>query len=402
MKLIEVTINKIAFGGDGIASLDGKTCFVEGALPGEKIVAKVIQDKKNFLRAKLVKILESSSHRILPLCPYIERCGGCQYQHVAYSEELRLKMIQLQEILSRSLQIPVSRIEPLVTSGKDHGYRNSVTLHRTQKESKKPQALGFVGSDNLSKVAVKDCLIADDRFKPLFQQKFLLKKNIEKISYKLSEKGEIVSDQDDLFLRVGVSGQSLLVHSKGFFQNNLGVTELLVKKISQWVERSGSRIFFDLYAGVGTFSFLSAKTIPKIYCVEENPYSIHALRMNKEERKLKSIEIIAGRVEKAFPPIFEKEKNLRSFVLMDPPRQGIEQKLASYFSGEGIPDTLVYLSCDPSTLARDLKIILSKGCYEIEAIAPFDMFPRTKHIETAVLLKKKTAIVVPNSPRPPL
>ena len=391
---VELTINKIAFGGDGIASLDGKTCFVEGALPGEKITAGIIQSKKNFLRAKLVKILKSSPHRISPPCPYIERCGGCQYQHVAYPEELRLKMIQLQEIVSHSLQIPVSRIEPLGTSGKDYGYRNSITLHRTSEESRKPQALGFVGSDNHSKVAVKGCLIADDRFKPLFQQKFLLKKNVEKISYKLSEKGEIFSDQEDSFLRVSVSGQSLLAHSNGFFQNNLGVTELLVEKISQWVEQSGCGIFFDLYAGVGTFSFLSAKTIPKIYCVEENPYSIHALRMNKEERKLKSIEIIAGRVEKAFPPVFEKEKNIPSFVFMDPPRQGIEQKLARYLSGEGVPDVLVYLSCDPSTLARDLKIILSKGCYEIEAIAPFDMFPRTKHIETAVLLKKKTASVV--------
>ena len=398
MKQIELTINKIAFGGDGIASLNGKTCFVEGALPGEKVTAGIIQEKKNFLKAKLVKILESSSHRISPPCPYIEHCGGCQYQHVAYSEELRLKLIQLQEILGRTLQIPASRIEPMVVSGKDYGYRNSITLHRTSEESRKPQALGFIGSDNHSKVAVKDCLIADDRFKPLFQRKVLLKKNIEKISFKLSEKGEIFSDQDDLFLRVSVSGQSLLVHSKGFFQNNLGVTELLVEKISQWVGQSNGRIFFDLYAGVGTFSFLSANTVQKIYCIEENPYSVHALRMNKEERKLTTMEIIAGRVEKAFPVVFEKEKNTRSLVFMDPPRQGIEQKLASYLSGEGVPDVLIYLSCDPSTLVRDLKIILSKGCYEIETIVPFDMFPRTKHIETAVLLKKKTATVLSNSP----
>ena len=99
-------------------------------------------------------------------------------------------------------------------------------------------------------------------------------------------------------------------------------------------------------------------------------------------------------MQEAFPLVFEKEKDGKSIVLLDPPRQGIEPSLAAYFSSEGVPENLIYLSCDPLTLVRDLKIILSKGCYELEAVAPFDMFPRTKHIETAVLLKKKSASVV--------
>ena len=394
MKNFEIAVEKIAFGGDGLGFVDGKTCFVEGALPGEMVIARLSQDKKNFLKARVVQILKSSPHRIEAPCRYAGRCGGCQYQHVIYPEELRLKEAQIREIFERSLHAPVSVIEPIIYSDKEFGYRNSVTLHRTVENEKTPQHLGFVGSDNHSKVAVNNCLIADSRFGPLFRQKVLLKKSVDKLSFKLSEKGEIYSDQQDLFLRVFLSGQSLLAHSKGFFQNNLSVTELLVKKISEWVQRSGCRIFFDLYAGVGTFSFLSGQSAKKVYCIEENPYSIHVLRMNKEERKYGMMEVIAGRVEKAFPQVFEKEKDGKSIVLLDPPRQGIEPSLAAYFSSEGVPENLIYLSCDPLTLVRDLKVILSKGCYEIETVAPFDMFPRTKHIETVVLIKKKSASVV--------
>ena len=394
MKTIEVSIEKIAFGGDGLGFVDGKTCFIEGALPGETVIARLLQDKKNFLKARTVQILKRSPHRIEAPCGYVGRCGGCQYQHVAYPEELRLKEAQIREIFERSLHVPASTIEPIAHSDKDFGYRNSVTLHRTVADERTPQHLSFIGSDNHSKVAVSNCLIADPRFEPLFRQKVLLRKGVDKLSFKLSEKGEISSDQQDLFLRVFLSGQSLLAHSKGFFQNNLLVTELLVRKISEWVRRSDCHVFFDLYAGIGTFSFLSGQSAKKVYCIEENPYSIHALRMNKEEKKWGRLEMITGRVEKAFPPVFEKEKDGKSTVLLDPPRQGIEPSLAAYFSSEGVPENLVYLSCDPLTLVRDLKIILSKGCYELEAVAPFDMFPRTKHIETAVLLKKKSVSVV--------
>ncbi len=394
MKSIELLIDKIAFGGDGLSTVNGKTCFVEGALPGEKVIAEVLQDKKNFLKTKTAKILQRSPFRIDPPCVHIAYCGGCQYQHVIYSEELKLKEAQIKEIFQRSLNVDPSLIQSIVYSDQDYRYRNGITLHRTVPNDKELQRLGFIGRDNISKVVIKDCQIADPRFALLYQKKWKMKKNLEKISFKLSEKGEIFSDQDDTFLRIRIGNELLLTHSRGFFQNNLKVSELLVKKMREWIDRSACHTFFDLYAGVGTFSILSATSAIKIYCIEENPYSIHALRMNKEERKLTHMEIISGRVEKAFRSVFEKEKNSKSLIFLDPPRQGIDLSLANYFSGEAVPEYLIYLSCDPLTLVRDLKIILTKGCYEFECVAPFDMFPRTKHIEIAVLLKKKSASVV--------
>ena len=391
---IEIVIEKTAFGGDGLGIMKGKTCFVEGALPGEKVLAQVLQDKKNFIKAKIVKVLKPSPHRLTPPCPYVSHCGGCQYQHVDYSEELKFKESEIREIFQRSLKVSQALIEPIVYSPKDYGYRNSITLHRTMDSTKEPQRLGFIARDNRSKVVIKNCLIADERFRPLYEKKWSLKKNIQKITFKLSENGEIFSDHDDTFLRIRAAEKSVLTHSKGFFQNNLAVTNLLVKKIAERIKASGCETFFDLYAGAGTFSLLAATSVPKIYCIEENPYSVHALRMNKEEGKLHSLEIICGLVEKVFRPLFEKEKNSKTLVFFDPPRQGLETSAASLFAEETVPDQLIYLSCDPMTQSRDLKIILAKGAYEIASVNPFDMFPRTKHIEVAVHLKKKFASVV--------
>lgn len=394
MKQVEIFIEKLAFGGDGIGTVNGKTCFVEGALPGERVLAKLLQDKKNFNRLKLIKVLKPSPNRIDPACPYVDRCGGCQYQHLSYEEELCQKELQIREIFSRSLGLSPALVKSIVHSKHALRYRNNLTLHRSLEDSKLPQALSFIGRDNHSKVVIKDCLIADERYKPLFNQKVKLKKTTEKISFKISEDGKVYSDEEDIFLRIRLRGESLLVHSKGFFQNNLFVTELLVKNIENIIQDSRCEVFFDLFSGMGTFSFLSAKSVPRIYCIEENPYSVHALRMNKEERKWNHLQVVTGTVENVFPDLLRQEKNKNLLILLDPPRQGLHAKLSEYLSLEGASNRLVYLSCDPMTLARDLKIIMKHGCYEISSITPFDMFPRTKHIETLVSLKKVSQAIL--------
>ena len=126
---LELIIGKCAFGGDGIALHEGKVYFVEGALPGERILAGVTEEKKNFSRAVILKILEPSSHRVDPPCPYVEHCGGCQYQHVDYREELRLKETQLAEIFRNMPGVSPEKIMPIAASDSDYGYRHSVTLH---------------------------------------------------------------------------------------------------------------------------------------------------------------------------------------------------------------------------------------------------------------------------------
>lgn len=394
MKL-EIKIEKSAFGGDGIGFLTppgcengmGKTCFVQDALPGERVVARVLQNKKNFLKARAVKVLEASPFRVEPPCPYVHHCGGCQYQHVTYAEELRIKESQVREMFERALGVDSDLVRPVAFSPRDYRYRNSVALHRTSKDNSKPQSLGFVARDNHSVVPVKNCLLADERLHPIFGAKFRLKKGADKVNFKLSEKGEIVSGEEEVFIRVKVNNEFFLVSSRSFFQNNLPVAGLVADKVAEWVKKKKPAAFFDLFSGVGTFTFLSAADVPRLFCVEESKPAVDALRMNAAERGRKDIKIIQGRAEKVLPLIFKEEESQgKSMVCIDPPRQGIERNLAEFLSETSSVSSIAYVSCDLATLVRDLKIILEKGHYEILEIAPFDMFPRTKHIEVAVLL----------------
>lgn len=353
---------------------------MEGALPGERVSAEILSEKKNFVKARLKQVIQASSDRVTPPCPYYDHCGGCQYQHVAYPAELKFKEEQVRELLSRQAGLDPSLVGPIRFSDKDYGYRNSVTLHAQK------AMFGFIGKDNRSLIPVKNCLLADARLEPVFRFKLQKKKKADRVTFKLDEKGKIVSDLEETFFRIRLQEEQFLVSSKGFFQNNLAVTELIADRISQWVKEEAPGEFFDLYAGVGIFSFLSAMNVPKIICVEESPQSVQALKMNRDERKRPSMDIHEGRVERIFPERFLKDTRSKNLILMDPPRQGLDAGFARFLADKSDASSIIYLSCDPSTLARDLKTLLSGGRYRVAEIVPFDMFPRTAHVEVLVRL----------------
>jgi len=381
---LEIEITKLAFGGEGIGVVEGKTCFVEGALPGETVIAKVLQDKKNFMRARTLRVLTASPGRVVPPCVYVDMCGGCQYQHVAYADELRMKEAQVREAVMRGLGLPGDVVRAIRRGSKEYRYRNSVTLHPTQKEG--PQTLGFVARDNRTRLAVADCLLVDERLTPVFRTRFRPKKGADRLSFKLGDKGEIVTDQEESYVRIQVGGRSLLASSRGFFQNNLEVTGLIAAEVARWTAETRPDRFFDLFAGVGTFTFLAAREVPNVFCVEESPESLKALRMNRSEQGMNAVEIVEGRVEKAFPLVFEREKKGRVMLCLDPPRGGLERDLAEFIGAKAGVAGIAYVSCDLATLVRDLRILLANDRYEVREIVPFDMFPRTKHVEIAVYL----------------
>ena len=200
--------------------LGGKACFIEGVLPGETVEIKILKEEKNFLKAKLLKVIHPSPDRIDPPCPYLARCGGCQYQHVSYQKELEFKQFQIREMFERNLKVSPDLIRPIKFSSKEYGYRNSVTLHGTPKD-KKPQTLGFIGRDNRSKVAVKNCLLADPALFSVFTSKFRVRKGEEEITFRVSKDGEIFSSQNEQFLSIKVLDEIIKTSSRGFFQNNL-------------------------------------------------------------------------------------------------------------------------------------------------------------------------------------
>ncbi len=435
---IELKIEKLVFGGDGLGFVEGKACFVERALPGEKVLARILSDKSNFMKAKLVRVLEASPHRIHPPCPYIERCGGCQYQHLPYAQELKWKENQVRESFAQAFKGEEIPILPIQHGPKEYGYRKSITLHRTTEKNHKPQRLGFIGHDNCSKVLIDYCMLADERLKEIFTAEHKLGRREEKRAFKLDEKGRIFTSDEEKLYRVTVGGRSLWTSSMGFFQNNIEVTELIAKKLAEHLEILKPSRFLDLYAGVGTFPLLVAHGVPEVHCFEDNPYSIGCLRRNVKELELPRVGIFAGKVEKTFlrfilssskssaagaPPFappedgfvqhkvaenwesggFSKSPCLpdrqaptplyerggkNTLVFIDPPRQGIASSLADFLAKEDAGENILYLSCDLQILLRDLRQILSTGRYKVREVIPFDMFPRTKHIEVLTHLQR--------------
>jgi tRNA/tmRNA/rRNA uracil-C5-methylase (TrmA/RlmC/RlmD family) len=400
---LELKIEKLVFGGDGLGFVDGKACFVEGALPGERIHARILNDKANFMKAKLIRVLESSPHRIHPPCPYIERCGGCQYQHLPYPEELKWKENQVRESFAQVFKSEEVPILPIQHGTRDYGYRTSITIHRTTEKNHKPQRLGFVGHDNYSKVLIDHCMLADEKLREIFTAEHKLNRREERRGFKLDEKGRIFTSNEEKLYRVAVGGYSLWASSMGFFQNNIEVTELIAKKLGGYLAALKPSRFLDLYAGVGTFPLLAARAVPDIQCFEDSPYSVGCLRRNvrelgmplcKDERASSCpaggplTGIFAGKVEKTFPRFIVQRPKPGTLVFMDPPRTGIASSLADFLAREDAGENILYLACDLQILLRDLRHILATGRYKVREVTPFDMFPRTKHIEVLVWLTK--------------
>lgn len=386
---MKLTVEKVIFGGKGLSRDLGKTVFVDGALAGEVVEAEVTAEKKNYLEAKVTQVVTSSPERVEAPCRHYGWCGGCQYQHMSYSEERRVKNEQVREILG-SFASSTKVILPIQYSPKDYGYRNSVTFHQTEDKRKKKSQIGFIGIDNKTIIPVAECLLLDPALSAVWAKSGRTVFKDQKLTFKLAENREIISDQDERFFRIQISGISLITSSKGFFQNNLDVTALLTNLVSDWIRNARPQLFLDLYSGMGLFSLLCASEVPEIYCVEENGPSLEALKMNLEEKKRTGVHIRAGRVEKIYTSIVKERPISGSVVLLDPPRQGLEKSLASALA-HSEAERIIYISCDLPSLARDLAFILSAGRYQVEQIVPFDMFPRTKHIEAAVLLTSKTS-----------
>ncbi len=384
---IEIKIDKLVYGGEGLGFIDGKACFVEGALPGEKVLARITSSKKNFCKSKLLEVLDASPHRLTPPCPYIGQCGGCQYQHLTYAEELRWKENQVRESFVQALKLDPALIEPLPFSPREYGYRQSVTLHKISPGSAK-ERLAYIGRDNRSTVAVDRCLLADERLQGVFASEHSLAPHEKDRTFKLSENGRVFTSGNPEEYRVKIGESSLLTNSRCFFQNNPAVTKFAADKIAGWVAQTKPERFADLYAGVGTFSLLCARAVPSIFCFEENPHGLECLRKNFAEQKLPLGQAAEGPVEKTFPAFARENRGEKTFLFLDPPRRGIEPGVAKLLASANAGETIAYLACDLAILIRDLRIILSGGAYEIQAVIPFDMFPRTKHLEILVWLRR--------------
>ncbi len=303
---------------------------------------------------------------------------------MTYAEELRWKEIQIRESLQKQLQLADSLFQPIIANSNPYHYRNHLTLQCAPHGS-----LGFVNEDNESTVAIQKCLLATQEINQWIAtapRQQPLDKRQERITIRLGAGGKVVTSVEDIFFNIPLGETRLRTHSRCFFQNNLEMTLKIAEKIHGLYQTLRPEQFWDLYAGVGTFTRLVNPRRAQTLCVESHPDAVEALEMNLKNASL-AAEIAPEPVEDCIEDILEENRKGPILALLDPPRTGLDPIVTrALCSGKG-PDMIAYISCHMGALGRDLRVLTDRA-YKVESVQAFDMFPRTKHIETLVLLRK--------------
>jgi 23S rRNA (uracil1939-C5)-methyltransferase len=402
---ISVKIEKPIYGGEFLARLpDHRPVFVPFVLPDEIVDIQVTQNKKGFARASLIRVLENSQNRINPPCKYFSQCGGCHYQHMEYANQLKLKQEVILEQFSRVPGFSEQLLRDIVPSLNEFHYRNNLQFSVNVNGK-----LGFqaFGSNNI--IPVDDCLLPGEQilqtWKMLDLEQFPGLKRVhireglqeeimlilESDNYveipsleldvpvsvvHLSDIGKIVMAGED-HLIYQIKDQYFHVSAESFFQVNTAQAEKMIDLVCEYLPTKG-KTFLELYCGVGLFTRFLADRYELIYAVEESTSACDDFAINLDVYD--HINLYVGSVKDIVPQLDIHP----DAILLDPPRAGIDPKsLESILAYKA--QKIVYVSCDVSTLSRDLKRLLDGG-YHLVEITPFDMFPQTFHIECIVLL----------------
>ncbi len=429
-----LSIEKLLYGGDGLAHAEGNTVFVPYVLPGEHVRAAVRTKKKKLVHAKLLEVTKAAATRIAPECPHFGVCGGCHYQHIAFGEQGRLKAEILRETLARlggvtwSGEIHSHTAEP-------YGYRNRA---QWAFRDALPRAFGYFLPESAHIVPIDRCPVLSPGLAKTFGQlqelaranslppgileieafvdsedaKLALNVAFERFSKPakdlIADFRAALPQLDSLLLldqsknRFELSGPGYLTHQAGgfsfrvshlsFFQVNRFLIEELLKSV---LKEAKGGYALDLYAGVGFFTLPLAKSFARVVSVDANLSATRDLRVNAEAAGMQ----VVSHNEHA-EDFLKKEQEQPDFVVLDPPRVGLGAEVAARLANLGAPE-IAYLSCDPATLARDLAVLTASERrpaseitpahrYEISQVHLFDLFPQTFHIETLVRLRRVT------------
>lgn len=370
---ITLKIESIAFGGEGVARSDNKVVFIRNVIDGETVEAEVSEVKKNFTRAKLLKVLENSDSRIIPPCRHFSYCAGCQYQHIDYKHQLEIKRKQAGEILKHIAKIDMLP-EPVLPSPKTYNYRRFLEFHALGNKA------GFYAYDNKTLVDAGDCLLGDPAIsehckelqkkdKPLQPSFRIVVDDNGKVYSDIKNKGQILSYR--------VLNKRFSVPINSFFQTNRSLLEKMAEKVIEYAGVKKDEVLFDCFSGVGFFSVFLAEKASKVYGFEEGREANDVASLNASMNGVNNFIAIQGKAEEKLPEVMKKV--LPDIIVLDPPRAGCHPDILKSI-GLNKVKKIIYVSCNPSTLARDIVILNGFG-YRLEKIQPIDMFPQTSHIE---------------------
>ena len=391
--------------GRGITKINDKVCFVEKALPSEEVEIEIINEKKNYIEAETSNIIKESDYRILPICPYYDKCGGCHLMHLDRKGELLYKEEKVTDALSKFAGLKDVNIKDIIYAN-EHYYRNKLTLHI------KDNKLGLYTKNTNDLIEIDECVITNQTINEIIPRlKDYLetnKSNLNEIVIKTTSsnymmiifKGETninslkdsFNDIDSVYLNDKlVIGKEYIeenlndlvfyIYPDSFFQVNYYTQKLMYNKVIDYYKEHKDLNILDLYCGTGTIGMLVSKYTKSVIGVEINSDAIKSANLCKEVNNISNIEFILGSVEDNI----DKFDNIDS-IIVDPPRSGLDKHTVSSIMKIN-PSSIIYISCDIVTLARDLNTL--KENYNIKEVTPIDMFPNTYHVETLCILERK-------------
>jgi len=343
---LALRINEVAFGGSGVGKADGKVIFVPFSIDGELLQVRITESHQSFSLASVQTILQTSPHREEPPCPYYQTCGGCDYQHIQYGHQLELKRLQVEQALRRIAKLPEIAVPPVIPSPKIYGFRNRITIHSDQ------HAIGFFRKRSREIVDIARCALASD----------LVNTKLAELRHQGLAAGSHATVREDDAIAT-------------FTQTN----DEVARKIVEYIRARGEgSVLVDAYCGSGFFAHQLAPAFETVIGIEWNQVACDlATRSALAHEKY-----YCGDAADLLPQVLRN--NRVSTLLLDPPAEGLTKRVCATI-GEFSPRTVIYISCNPATFARDLSRL--RPNFHLIEVQPFDMFPQTAEIELAALLE---------------
>jgi 23S rRNA (uracil1939-C5)-methyltransferase len=410
---ISVTLTTLTYGGETMGRLeDGRAVFVPFTFPGERVLIRLVEEKRSFARAELLEVLEASPLRILPRCKHFGTCGGCHYQHMAYIEQLQAKQTILCDQLKRIAGLTNIPILPVVPSPRQFNYRNHVQFHLDAQGK-----LGYYTANSEFVFPIQECHLPELVLNPVWQSlDFEAIAELERIGLRcgVGEDIQLILESYDLkppelkiedlpisVAHLSQAGCLVLAGSAGvvmqvkerffhvsagsFFQVNTdmagALVDGLVSGLVKFTSLDHNSTILDVYCGVGLFSAFLAGQVGSVVGIEVSDSAVEDFTDNLDE--FDNVEIYQASVEEVLPNLKIKQPEV---AIVDPPRAGLERKALDALLALQ-PELIAYISCDPATLARDARRLMTGG-YELLEITLYDLFPQTYHIESLSFWKK--------------
>lgn len=422
MTQYEITLDKLTYGGEAMGRLpDGRAVFVPLGLPDEVVKIRTTQEKQNFARGEILEILKVSPDRIEAKCKHFTQCGGCHYQNLPYEKQLLAKADILRDQLQRIGKIASPPVLPMVASPNEWNYRNHIQFHLTEDGK-----VGFINSRGYGTLPIEECHLPETSIDSFWRDlQFESRMNLSRVSLRAGADDDLMlileSETEETpeleieadisithtyedhsvviagsdHLNIQVLGKDFHVSAPSFFQVNTQMAEKMVEHLqtqlatlrhsfaSQGGVPNQSITLLDLYCGVGLFSKFFADRYAKVIGVESSPSACEDFVINLNE--FDNIELYEGTAEEILPALAPQLTH-PIHMIVDPPRTGID-KYALDAILQIQPQVIAYVSCDPSTLARDAARLL-KGGYTLKQVTPFDLFPQTYHIESISIFER--------------